>query len=274
MVNVNSSLYKKIFGGSRNERYSGFHMFNQMIGGKKGEKSVNGRKSVKNGDSSSFMKLLNEKKKFLLAVFANLITQLGITYYVMMNYNVDNKYNKLDDKLDNKNASLLYWGLFAVELLIIFILALVPMPSFMKIILFSVFSVLWGIMLSFMKNVVDIKVIQMAILGTISIFGMMFLFGAMLIMFGINLGFQFAAFLFYALLLLIIVRIVVMFSGASSMLFKGLSVVGLIIFSLYIIYDTNHILQREYYGDFVTASLDYYLDILNIFVDLMSLNHL
>jgi FtsH-binding integral membrane protein len=113
----------------------------------------------------------------------------------------------------------------------------------------------------------------MAILGTISIFGVMFLFGAMLIMFGINLGFQFAAFLFYALLLLIIVQLVVMFSGTSSIFVKGLSVAGLILFSLYIVYDTNNILQREYYGDFITASLDYYLDILNIFIDLVSFNN-
>jgi len=256
---VNSALYEKLFGGGRNGggsgRYSGFHHFNlHMNGGK--------RKSLKGGDSSSsFLKLLNEKKEFLLAVFANLITQLGITYYIMMNY-----------KGDDKNTGII-WGLFIVEILIIIVLAIVPMPSWLKFILFSVFSVCTGIMLSFMKKAVDPKLIQMAILGTISIFGVMFLFGAMLIMFGINLGFQFAAFLFYALLLLIIVQLVVMFSGTSSIFVKGLSVAGLILFSLYIVYDTNNILQREYYGDFITASLDYYLDILNIFIDLVSFNN-
>jgi FtsH-binding integral membrane protein len=35
-------------------------------------------------------------------------------------------------------------------------------------------------------------------------------------------------------------------------------------------YDTNNILQRNYYGDFITASLDYYLDIINIFSGLLS----
>jgi FtsH-binding integral membrane protein len=253
---VNSALYEKLFGGrSGTGRMSGFHHFNlnMMSGGKK--------RGLKGGASSgSFLKLLNEKKEFLLAVFANLITQLGITYYVMMNY-------KGDDKNNGK-----FWGLFAVEILIIFVLALVPMPSWLKFIIFSVFSACWGVMLSFMKKMVDPKLIQMAILGTISIFGLMFLFGAMLIMFGINLGFQFAAFLFYALLLLIIVQLVVIFTGTSSTFIKGLSVVGLVLFSLYIIYDTNNILQREYSGDFITASMDYYLDILNIFIDLVSFN--
>jgi hypothetical protein len=160
-----------------------------------------------------------------------------------------------------------------VEILIILALALIPMPSWMKFILFSIFSACWGIMLSFMKVSVDPKIIQTALLGTMSIFGVMFLFGATLIMFGVKLGFQFAAFLFYALLLLIIVQIVTLFSGTSSMFIKGFSIFGLVLFSLYIIYDTNNILQREYYGDFITASLDYYLDVLNIFIDLVALNN-
>ena len=42
------------------------------------------------------------------------------------------------------------------------------------------------------------------------------------------------------------------------------------LFSVYIVYDTNNILQRDYGGDFITASLDYYLDIINIFSNLLS----
>ena len=52
---------------------------------------------------------------------------------------------------------------------------------------------------------------------------------------------------------------------------KIVSIISLFIFSLYIIYDTNNILQRNYNGDFITASLDYYLDVLNIFIDLLNL---
>ena len=58
---VNSALYENLFGGrSGSGRYSGFHHFNlHMSGGK--------RKGLKGGESS-FLKLLNEKKEFLLAV--------------------------------------------------------------------------------------------------------------------------------------------------------------------------------------------------------------
>ena len=258
---VNSALYEKLFGGNKPSRFSSgtgshhhrhIHPFNLMIGGRK-----------KRGGASNSFDLFNQKKEFLITVFANLITQLGITYYVMMNFN-----SKILDK--HKMA---FWGIFIVILLIIAILAFVPMPSFMKFILFSIFSVCWGVMLSLMKQTVDPSIIQTAILGTISIFGLMFLFGAVLLMFGIKLGLQFASFLFFALLFLIIVQIVFLFSAKSSATSKGLSIAGLMIFSLYIIYDTNNILQREYYGDFITASLDYYLDIINIFSDLVALNN-
>ena len=64
-----------------------------------------------------------------------------------------------------------------------------------------------------------------------------------------------------------------LFTGTYATYVKIISVLGLFLFSLFIIYDTNHILQREYYGDFVTASLDYYLDIINVFVDLVAFNN-
>jgi FtsH-binding integral membrane protein len=52
-----------------------------------------------------------------------------------------------------------------------------------------------------------------------------------------------------------------LFSPTNSIL----TTIGIVLFSIYIIYDTNNILQKNYYGDFITASLDYYLDILNLF---------
>jgi FtsH-binding integral membrane protein len=244
---VNSALYNKLTTkGGRPMRNTAPHAFNLMVGGQK-------------AGSSSFLNLLNDKKEFLIKVFANLIAQLGITYYFMMNY-----------KADPKNTGL-YWGLVIVQFIIIITLAAVPMPSWLKVILFSLFSVIAGYLLSILKQVSDPKLIQTAILGTMSIFGVMFLFGATLIMFGVKLGLQFAAFLFYALLLLIIVQIVTIFSGATTGFMKGLTIFSLILFSIYIIYDTNNILQREYSGDFITASLDYYLDIINVFVDLVGL---
>ena len=99
----------------------------------------------------------------------------------------------------------------------------------------------------------------------------MFLIGAFLLATGIQLGLKTGFFLFVSLLILIIAQIFSLFHK-STILVKSLAAIGIVIFSGYIIYDTNTILQRNYYGDFITASLDYYLDILNIFVKLIVLN--
>lgn len=248
---VNSSLYNSLFnkkGGKNNYSIPVYNL--NLMGGSR---------------SSNFMKLLNEKKAFLMSVFANLITQLGITYYVMMNYDSNNKSS-------NNKSSKTFYIIVIVQFAIIFALALLPMPSWIKFFIFSIFSALWGVLFSDILKSTDGNLIQMAIFGTMGIFGAMFLIGALLLFFGIKLGFGMASFLFCSLLLLIIAQLVMMFAGAYSNYIKILSAIGLFIFSLYIIYDTNNILQRDYKGDFITASMDYYLDILNIFLDLLNLN--
>ena len=233
---VNSSLYNSIFSNK------------SQTGGSKIKKTF-----------SNFISLLNGKKELMIMVFANLITQLGITYYVMTNTKEDTKGIK-------------YWLLIITTFVIIYFLALVPMPSWLKFILFSVFSYIWGILLAYFKlRINDDGLINMAMLGSIGIFGIMFLIGAILLATGIELGYQTGLFLLILLLALLIGQLFSFFHK-STMLVKSLAAIGIVIFSAYIIYDTNKILQRNYYGDFITASLDYYLDILNIFLKLTILN--
>jgi FtsH-binding integral membrane protein len=233
-----SSLYKTFFGGARSPKSIVAPDMIILMGGGKG------------------LSLFKEKKQFLIYVFANLIVQLGITYYVMMNYS------------SNREMSNLL--LFLSQIFIIFILAFVPMPAWMKFILFSTFSVTFGIMLASLKKTVDPAILKTALAGTLGIFGGMFLTGLGLLLSGIELTGRFGLGLLCALLTLIVVSIVFMFMGTYSAAVKGLSVVGLMLFSLFVVYDTNTILQRNYYGDFITASLDYYLDILNIFLNLVN----
>ena len=208
---------------------------------------------------STFMKLLYDKRNFLVMVFANLIVQLGITYYVFEKTNATG--------LKGIYLYLLIFALFGI----LFVL-LSPIPMWLKFVLFCVFSSLEGYLLSSIKTKVDKSVIQTAILGSMSIFAGMFSIGLLLIFFGIYLTNTFGFVLMTILLLLIIFQIISIFSG-TIMMQKTFSFIGLILFSIYIIYDTNTILQRNYYGDFITASMDYYLDILNIFLDIVNLNN-
>ena len=206
--------------------------------------------------------LLKGKKELMILTFANLITQLGITYYVMTNTNVTDK-----DKTNMKQ-----YMLILVDFIIIYALAVIPMPIWLKLILFSAFSYIWGILLaSFKLKINDDSLINMAMLGSIGVFLTMFLIGAFLLASGVVLGFKTSIILFFSLLALIIAQIFSLFHK-SKMLTKSLAAIGIVIFSGYIIYDTNKILQRNYYGDFIQASLDYYLDILNIFTKLVILS--
>jgi len=206
--------------------------------------------------------LLKGKKKLMILTFANLITQLGITYYIMTNTNVT----------DNDKTNMKHFALILVEFIILYVLAVVPMPIWLKLVLFSTFSYIWGILLaSFKLKINDDNLINMAMLGSIGVFLIMFLIGAFLLASGVALGFNIGLILFFSLLALIIAQIFSLFHK-STMLSKSLAAIGIVIFSGYIIYDTNIILQRNYYGDFIQASLDYYLDILNIFTKLVILN--
>lgn len=197
------------------------------------------------GVTKNISNLLFEKKELLVMTFANLIVQTLITFYAMKKYSTEKK---------NRTVSIFVW----IVSFVLIILLVVPIPTWIKFILFCVFSYGFGYSLS---NLADADTLQYALMGTLSIFGIMFSIGFMMIVFGIRLGIKTGIVLFFSLLGLILATL---FSPTNSIL----TTIGIVLFSIYIIYDTNQILQKNYYGDFITASLDYYLDVLNLFVNL------
>lgn len=227
---------------------------------KKSSSTNKNKKSLFKNDLSNLFKLITNKKEFFLLIFINLIIQIYITYYVIEN--VDDK------KQTQRNRMIAYFLTFAL----ILILAFIPMPAWLKFFIFSLFSALLGFILSSIKTNVGADVIKSAVVGTFSIFVFMFAFGVALISNGIQLTNQFGLGLLFALLLLIFISIVQYFIITSSFLKKAIVVFSLLLFSVFIVYDTNNILQRDYSGDFISASLDYYLDIVNIFTALISDN--
>ena len=225
------------------------------------------KKTIFRNDIVQVFKLIYEKKGFFTLILANLLFQLYITYYVSENVKVN---VEGEGEKDAKSYDMKYIGALVAIIVIILILALITMPSWLKFILFSLFSAAFGILLAYRKYGLDAGVIRSALVGTASIFVTMFVFGLALIMSGIQLGFMTGLVLLFALLALIIISIVQYFIAQSSLLKKLIVIATLLIFSLYIVYDTNTILQRNYDGDFITASLNYYLDLINIFSAFLS----
>jgi FtsH-binding integral membrane protein len=119
-----------------------------------------------------------------------------------------------------------------------------------------------GIILSFLKKIVNHEFLKRTIIILASFFIVFFLIGFVILLLGIKLSFHFGIILFYILLTIIIFdHLSYLFTSSSSIYVKIVGIIGVIISSVYIIYDTNQILQKDYNGDFITASLNYYIDI-------------
>jgi len=215
------------------------------------------------GSNVSIAQLIIDKKTFLVKIFATLVAQLSLTYYIMTHYE---RKNDVGRRVPNK------WVVMLLSLGIIVVTAIAPMSIYFKFGLFTAFSALTGFLFSDLMVMTNPTAVKVAVLGTLGIFATFFMVGAFLLASGIALGFRTGVVLLISLLLLIVAMFVSIFLRGYSTFSQSLTGIGLFLFSMYILYDTNRILQKDYLGDFVTASLDYYLDIINIFIRLLSFN--
>tara|TARA_Y100000389_G_scaffold200621_1_gene241448 strand:- start:13291 stop:13623 length:333 start_codon:yes stop_codon:yes gene_type:complete len=105
------------------------------------------------------------------------------------------------------------------------------------------------------------------------LFLVMLIFGFGAVFYKIDLSWL-GLILFLLLILLIFIYIVRIVAPYSSTTNQGLVVFALLLFSIYIIYDTNMILLRYNNKnpdrDCIMGALDYYLDLVNIFVNMIS----
>jgi FtsH-binding integral membrane protein len=169
--------------------------------------------------------------------------------------------------------------IFILSIVIIIILSTFheKIPPAIQFLIFSLFSYLFGLLFYQVKrlNNYSPELINEVILSTISVFTSMAILGFVLLSFGIKLGFKTWIILFVGILSIIISRIVfiIMKVEKSTMQHHLLSMLGIFLFSGYVVYDTNTILQGSYYAknEHVRAALSYYLDFVNIFSNNLSL---
>ena len=188
------------------------------------------------------MNALQKKGPFMGAVFSNLIFQ-GLIAYQSAKTVIENPEYK---KFMAKNA--LFNFILLISLFLILVFAKLGLP--IKFTLFTICSILMGAYLSPQSDIKE------ALLEVISVFIIMFILGILSVHFGFDLR-PFGIILILGLLALIISRFV---SPGK----KKYAKIGSLLFALFIVFDTNNILQRNYNGDFINASLDYFLDIFNL----------
>ena len=220
-------------------------------------------KSKSRVNNGQFGQLLRAKKGFLAAVYSLLCIQLVITALTIWYLR---KHQDLHEKMKK------WWIVTLILTLgILLVILFVPMPTPLKLLLITLFSVMIGISSIAANDKVPMEIIQKAVVSVIMVFIVMTVIGFTLAAMGVDLSFL-TYILMCALVALVIGWLVVIFGNVSKGFMRILLIIGVVLFSIYIGYDTNMILQRTYYGDFVNASIDFYLDIINLFSSLVGLD--
>jgi FtsH-binding integral membrane protein len=205
----------------------------------------------------NFIQNLSNKKVFLVMVFSNLILQVFIAYVTLL-------YAENHDLINNKYQLI---AIFFVSFLLVIFMSFIK-NTFVRFILFCIFSSLIGLILSYKmdkNNKEEVEISKKAFLTTISIFIFMVCYAFFLIFLGIHIPPIVGIVLFIILILLIIFIFIVSITGKYPLYRKFISGAIILLFSLFIGYDTIIIMDKDYSGNFVGASLDYFIDMLNIF---------
>lgn len=207
-----------------------------------------------------------KKTGFLIAMYATLISQLFITFAIVYWFRNHPKLSAA-----TKRSFLLY---LLLSLGLILLLAFVPMPTYLQLIVFSLFAIVTGAMLHQATSIIPKEVVDQALRGAIAIFVTMSIIGVTLYSMGVDLAWM-GWLLFAALIGLLVASIVVLVlpkTSSTRLAYKIITIIGLTLFAVYVIYHTNIVLQKNYRENFVQAALDFYLDFINIFIRVLILD--
>jgi len=217
--------------------------------------------------ANTLSKLIKGKEKFLISVYAILILQLTGTFVLL---------RAIRDHPDISAATKKYFWLLAItSLLLVILVSWLPLPTWAKLLVFTVFSVLIAGILNVAARRVSEEMVNQALVSTIAIFVAMSAFAIVLASFGVHLGWM-GVYLLAALIGLIIASVVsVLFSAAgknNAGARRIILIIGMILFSVFVVYDTNIILQKDYNQSAVDAALDFYLNFINLFTRTLALD--
>tara|TARA_B100001758_G_scaffold243835_1_gene254195 strand:- start:4032 stop:4637 length:606 start_codon:yes stop_codon:yes gene_type:complete len=194
------------------------------------------------------MSNLQKKIPFMAGVFGHLIFQTFVAYRAA-EATSRNAYMK-----DIARSNALLIGVIGLVILLLLTLLRLPVP--VKVLLFTMLAYIAGMTLHNVPN------LQEALLETVGIFIAMLVAGILTVKMGYNLDLL-GRILFFSLLTILIARIINTYVRRRSETLVPSKIIS-ILFALFVVYDTNKILQRNYGGNFVNASLDYFLDIINL----------
>ena len=210
---------------------------------------------------ANFPSLLRKKGGFLAQVYGILafeIAIMAITEMLLRNHLVINK------KLQK------FWFLwFILSLMLVVGISMTSRISPpVSLLLFTAFAITMGILSIPTSQLVSANSLKVAMIATALVFVTLSIVGGLLISAGIDLSFLTFT-LFAALIGLIVVFTVMMFVPVSKTTHKVVLGFAIVLFSIYIAFDTNLMLQKRY-TDPIDAAVNLFLDIINIFTDILA----
>ena len=214
----------------------------------------------------NFSNLLRSKKELIGCIFITLIIQMTVTFITM--------------EIDQTHHIVGQLSLPIIILSVIFVLVFIftirspSIPFYVKQILFAIFSIFNGLLLSqLIYYINDPQIVKGAGIATLISVGLMFIVGLFIVYLKYDLGWL-GMILYFALICLIIAQVIIAISTKSNKNPRYISIISVIIFSLYIVYDTNNILLKYKNNDkidCISGAVEYYLDIFNLFTSFMDI---
>ena len=213
---------------------------------------------------ASFNKLIKKKQGLLKCVFSSLIFQIFITTFIVFYLQENNT------PLNALKGNYLYTiALFILSLVIIFIISNDNLSFNTKFLFFVFFGIIQGVFLGLSTQYIEKELIKSALISTITIFITFLCVGFSVVYFNYDLTWM-GIYLLMALLALLGYRISLIFIQVDDNFKKMMVTVSILLFSIFIIYDTNLLLLKGKNKDCISFAMDYYLDILNIFSSFLS----
>lgn len=211
-------------------------------------------------DIKNFNKLVKSKTPLLKCIFSTLIAQMIVTTVVVYALY---KFNKIHIALN----LLSFLVILGINIYLIFLMVGNNISFNTRVLYFTIFSVLNGLIIGSMTKFFSPTDIKIALISVLVTFVLFFLFGLLTVMLKIDLSWL--GILLFICLVALIVRYLIMFIyPVKKNTYMIINTFGIVLFSLFIMYDTNKILVRykNTQVDCVRGALDYYLDLVNLFI--------
>lgn len=213
-----------------------------------------------------------DKLVYIIKIYALLVVELIITFsliYFLRGYDTNIK-NVIED------TNLLIYIILSLILIIVMIFLPDDTPTPVKLAIFTLFAIVKGIIIHVIAKDLDSITLEAAMYSTILTFVGMSFIAFVLYQFKYDIGWI-GIYLVAALIGLIIAHVVMIFRPPNKNIKRIVLYIGIVIFSLFIVYDTNEVLLNKYNiykDDFITPALSFYIDFINIFTRFLHLEEL